>query len=122
MGVAELSSLPIETLSDDQLEEAWRTADKLAAREITGRFAQTLVARPPNATRPDRYPVYTSLIQLAVEQGQSDQALDYLESRARRPMTNNTRAGTTTIMNCAVARYTSSAATWSKRTTSSRRL
>jgi len=65
-------------LTDDNLERAYQAAQKLEARELAGRFAQSLVARPARADRPDRYPWYTHLVQQALAQGDTDTALNYL--------------------------------------------
>src|SRR5439155_10349621 len=42
------------------------------------RFAQELVSRPPGAGRPDRWPYYSHLIQLALSAGNTDAALDLI--------------------------------------------
>jgi tetratricopeptide (TPR) repeat protein len=78
MSAAELSGLDAGPLSDDQLEQAYRAALKLDARDLAGRFARVLVSRPPRPDRPDRYPWYTHLIQLALHEGNTDAALDTL--------------------------------------------
>src|SRR5262249_8357179 len=54
MNAAELGALQPETLSDEQLEQAYRIAQKLDARELAGRFARTLVSCPPRSEQPDR--------------------------------------------------------------------
>lgn len=76
LGVAELAGLPAESLSDAQAELAYQTAMKLDARELAGKFARDLVARP--TARPDRYPWYAHLVQLCVAEGKPDAALDLL--------------------------------------------
>ncbi|MBV9122348.1 MAG: tetratricopeptide repeat protein [Planctomycetes bacterium] len=78
MSAAELGGLQHEQLTDDNLERAYQAAQKLEARELAGRFAQSLVARPARADRPDRYPWYTHLVQQALAQGDTDTALNYL--------------------------------------------
>jgi tetratricopeptide (TPR) repeat protein len=78
MGTAELAGLPTEPLTDDQLEQAYRAALKLDARDVAGRFARALVQRPPRPERADRFPWYSHLIQLAIQDGNSDAALDTL--------------------------------------------
>lgn len=78
MGVPELIQLPTATLSDDQLEKAYQSALKLDARDLAGRFALELVGRPPRAERPDRFPWYLHLVQLALAEGKTDTAFDFL--------------------------------------------
>jgi tetratricopeptide (TPR) repeat protein len=78
MNAAELSGLAVESLSNDDLEKAYQTAIKLDAREIAGRFAHTLVSRPPNTTRPDRYPYYSHLVQLSLAENNTAAALDFV--------------------------------------------
>jgi tetratricopeptide (TPR) repeat protein len=75
LGAAELAALPIEAMSEQQLEQAFRTAQRLDATEVGTRLARALVARPPSPERADRYPVYNYLLQRAVADGQMDEAL-----------------------------------------------
>ncbi|MBM4072464.1 MAG: tetratricopeptide repeat protein [Planctomycetes bacterium] len=75
-GAAELAALALDSLSDAQAELAYQTAMKLDARELAGKFARDLVARP--TARPDRYPWYAHLVQLALAEGQLDAALELL--------------------------------------------
>jgi hypothetical protein len=78
LGAAELAALALETLTDDQLEDAYHAALKLDARDLAGRFAQALVARPARPERPDRYPFYNQLVQQALAADDTNAALDYL--------------------------------------------
>jgi tetratricopeptide (TPR) repeat protein len=76
LGAAELAGVPLDALSDDQLEQAYQAAHRLDAAELTGRFAQALVGRPPRAEKPDRFPWYSYLIQKALKDGDTGAALD----------------------------------------------
>jgi tetratricopeptide (TPR) repeat protein len=78
MNAAELSALVPADLADEDLERAYQSALKLDARELAGRFAQALVARPPTGDRKDRYPWYSHLVGLAMADGDTNAALDYL--------------------------------------------
>jgi tetratricopeptide (TPR) repeat protein len=78
MNLSELVQLPLETLNDDQLEQAYQGALKLDAKEVAGRFALALVGRPPRPERPDRFPWYSHLVQVALAEGNSDAALTFL--------------------------------------------
>src|SRR5262249_36338664 len=69
MGAAELGTLKADELADDQLETAFQAALKLDARELAGNFAQSLVARPSRADKPDRFPLYSHLSQQANANG-----------------------------------------------------
>jgi tetratricopeptide (TPR) repeat protein len=62
---SELAGLDGSTLSSDDLDRAFRTALKLDARDLAGKFARLMTQRPPNATLPDRYPYFNHLMQLA---------------------------------------------------------
>src|SRR5260370_42253858 len=75
---ADLAALKVETLSEEQLEQAFQTAQKLDAQELNVHFARSLVGRPGNPARPDRYPLYSYLIQRALSDGDKDAALDYV--------------------------------------------
>jgi tetratricopeptide (TPR) repeat protein len=79
MGAAELASLPVEGLSDEQIEEAYRAAQKLDAHELACRFAKALVVRPPRVDRPDRSPWYGYLIQRSLLDGDIDTALQFVD-------------------------------------------
>jgi tetratricopeptide (TPR) repeat protein len=83
MSAAELAALPAHELTDDRLEEAYRAALKLDAREIAGKFARLLVARPPNPKKTDRYPWYSHLMRLALSEGDSEAALNYVNEGER---------------------------------------
>jgi predicted Zn-dependent protease len=78
MSAAELAGLKPDSLGDEQLERAYQAAQKLDARELAARFALALVSRPPGAGRPDRWPYYSHLIQLALSEGNTDTALDFI--------------------------------------------
>ncbi len=65
MGTPELAALKSETLSDEQLEQAYRAAHRLDASELAAHFAAAVVARPVSTDRPDRYPFFSYLIQKA---------------------------------------------------------
>jgi tetratricopeptide (TPR) repeat protein len=78
MSAAELAGLKPEALADDLLEQAYQTAVKLDAHELAVGFARSLVARPPQAGRADRYPVYAYLMQRAQGDGDTTAALDIL--------------------------------------------
>jgi hypothetical protein len=76
MAVPELAALDMGSLGYAQLEEAFQAAQKLDARDLAGKFALALVERPSRTDKPDRYPWHNHLIQIAVNQGDWDAALD----------------------------------------------
>ncbi len=76
MGTAELAGLNVESLTFEQLEQAYQAAQKLDAEELAAHFAHALVSRPPQAGRPDRFPWYSYLTQRALKEGNTDAALD----------------------------------------------
>jgi hypothetical protein len=79
MGTPELAALEPSSLSDEQLDHAYRAAVKLDAHELATRFAKALVALPPRPDRSDRFPWYTYLIQRALINGDTDAALQYVD-------------------------------------------
>jgi tetratricopeptide (TPR) repeat protein len=83
LGAGELGALKPESLSDEQLEQAYRTAHRLDAGELTAHFASALVARPVQPDRPDRYPFFSFLIQKALKDGAYDNALDHVNEGER---------------------------------------
>jgi tetratricopeptide (TPR) repeat protein len=83
MSAAELSVLKFDDLADDKLGLAYQTALKLDARELAGDFARALVARPPRPEQPDRFPWYAHLAQLALAEGDTDAALNYVNDGER---------------------------------------
>jgi tetratricopeptide (TPR) repeat protein len=78
LGAAELSALSIESLSEQQLQQALQTTQRLDAGEIGTRFARALLGRPASAGGTDRYPVYSYLIERALAAGNTDEALETL--------------------------------------------
>ncbi len=78
LSTAELAQLGGDALSDTQLDEAFVAAIKLDARELAGKFAQLLTARPARADKPDRYPYFNHLINMAQSQSDWTQALNHL--------------------------------------------
>ncbi|HZY83816.1 MAG TPA: hypothetical protein VFE78_03230, partial [Gemmataceae bacterium] len=88
MGTAELAALNVEGLTEGQLEQALHAAQKLDAQELATHFAKALVARPP-ADRSDRYPVYSFLTQRALQEGDKDAALDFVNEGERADCEHN---------------------------------
>ena len=76
MSVPELAALDVPALNDQQIEEAFQAALQLDARELAGKFAQALVARPARPDKPDRYPWHNHLIQNAVTHSDWETALN----------------------------------------------
>jgi tetratricopeptide (TPR) repeat protein len=78
LGAAELAAVSTDELGEEELDQAYQAALKLDAKELAGKFALALVSRPAPGKRPDRYPWYTHLVQLALKEGKSDAALDFI--------------------------------------------
>jgi tetratricopeptide (TPR) repeat protein len=89
MGAAELGGLQTDTLSDEQLELAYQTAQKLDARDLAGNFARALVGRPMRPDKPDRYPWFAYLAQRAAEEGRTDESLATLAEGERQDAEHN---------------------------------
>jgi tetratricopeptide (TPR) repeat protein len=89
MSTADLAALEPEALSDSEADQAYQAALKLDARELAGKFARNLIARPARADRPDRFPWYGQLVQLALAQGDTDAALNYLDEGEKADCTEN---------------------------------
>jgi tetratricopeptide (TPR) repeat protein len=80
LGAPELAALSPESLAEEQLEQAFRAALQLDARDLAGRFARAIVGRPANPVKPDRYPYFTHLIQQEQAAGHLDAALDQVNA------------------------------------------
>ena len=80
MGAAELAALAIDKLDDGKLEQAFRTATQVDAKELAAKFAEAIVSRPANAGRPDRYPWYNYLVNHALSTGDSQAALNHVDA------------------------------------------
>jgi hypothetical protein len=78
LGAPELAALKAESLSDEQLQQALQTAQRLDAHEIGTHFARALVARPAGAGSADRYPYFSYLVERNLAAGNADAALDTL--------------------------------------------
>jgi len=76
LAAGELAALPLDALDDSQVEEAFLAAQKLDARELAGKFAAALAGRPVRAERPDRWTWHNHLVQLALNQGDFEAALN----------------------------------------------
>jgi tetratricopeptide (TPR) repeat protein len=83
MSVPELAALALESLEYGQVEAAYQAALKLDARELAGKFASALVSRPPQAEKPDRFPLFNHLINVALAQGDTTAALDHVNAGAK---------------------------------------
>ena len=83
MSVAQLAQLGIDSLSDDQLEQAYQAGQKLDARELASHFARALVTRPARAEKPDRFPWYSFLVQHALTESKTDEALELINQGQR---------------------------------------
>jgi tetratricopeptide (TPR) repeat protein len=79
MSAAELATLDPNSLADAHLEQAFRSAIALDARDLATRFAKTLVARPADASLPDRWAFFQHLIQEAQNAGDHDAALSLVD-------------------------------------------
>ena len=79
MSAAELAGLNPANLMEDQLEKAHRAAQRLDASELAANFAKAIIARSPDAAKPDRYPYYIYLIQRALAAGGTNAALAYID-------------------------------------------
>ncbi len=80
LSTAELAALDAGALSDADLETAFRTALKMDARELAGKFAQVLTERPATV---DRYPFFNHLMQMAQAENDADKVLALLDRAER---------------------------------------
>jgi len=83
MNAAELAGLKVESMTDEQLEQALTAAQKLDAEDLAVSFARGLTARPPRPDKTDRFPYFAFLTQHALKNGQPDAALDYVNEGER---------------------------------------
>lgn len=81
MSVAELSALEVGALAEGDLEQAFRAALQLDARELASRFAKAIVAKP--ATGRDRWAVFQHLVQEAQSANDYDGALSLVDEGER---------------------------------------
>ena len=75
MNVAELAALKDQPLTDEQLDQAYQAARNLDAKEVTRHFLGQVLARPAQA---DRYPLYSQLVQMDLDDRDLDAALDHV--------------------------------------------
>ncbi|HBI41870.1 MAG TPA: hypothetical protein DDY78_03310, partial [Planctomycetales bacterium] len=83
MNAVELAGLKVESMTDEQLEQALTAAQKLDAEDLAVSFARGLTARPPRHDKTDRFPYFAFLTQHALKNGQPDAALDYVNEGER---------------------------------------
>lgn len=92
MNAAELAALDRQTLSDEQLEQGYQTARKLDAGEIMIAFLLSLIERPVNAQKPDRFPYFQLLAETAFRSGEYDLALQYVDKGTQQDNDANSSA------------------------------
>jgi tetratricopeptide (TPR) repeat protein len=91
LSAADLASLQVDTLADDQLELAHQAAMKLDARDLAGKFARTLIARPAGEGK-DRFHLFNQLVQLALANGDTTAALDLVNEGEKSDCEHNAGA------------------------------
>ncbi len=89
MGTPELAALQVETLTDEQLEQAFQAAQRLDADDLAKRFGKTLTGRKPKAEKPDRYSLFSYLTQRALKDNELDAALDFVNEGESQDCTHN---------------------------------
>jgi tetratricopeptide (TPR) repeat protein len=89
LGAAELAALKASGLSSSELQDAFQAANKLAAHELAGHFARELIGRPPEPQQPDRFAVYSHLIQAALGEGNTEAALKSVDEGERHDREHN---------------------------------
>ncbi len=90
MNTGELAALNVDSLSDEQLERAYQAAQKLDAGEVATKFGKALVSRPLSPERQtDRFPMFSFLLQRALNEGDLDVALDYVNEGERQDCEHN---------------------------------
>lgn len=72
MSAAELAAMDLHSMDVDQLAEAFRSAVKLDAKDLAGRFARAITDRPGSG---DRLPFFQHLINLACSESNWDNAM-----------------------------------------------
>ena len=71
----ELANINRDELSIAELEDGMRTSFKLDAKELAVAFARTAIGKPPEPSKPDRYPLYLCAIQGAIAEGNVENAI-----------------------------------------------
>jgi tetratricopeptide (TPR) repeat protein len=91
MNAGELAAVSLPGLSEEQLEKAFHAAQKLDASEVATRFVKELIARPVTAEQPasDRYPWFSFLTQRAINEGNTDSALDFVNEGEKHDCEHN---------------------------------
>src|SRR5262249_53713559 len=89
VSVAELAGLDAGSLSDEELDRAFRASLKFDARELAGKFARLITQRPANPALPDRYPYFNHLIQMAQTEGDSATVMALLDEAQRADSESN---------------------------------
>ena len=79
LGAADLAALNGEALAIGEIEDAMRAAVKLGDRELAVRFARAGLKKPPEASKPDRYPVYLAVISAETAEGNTRTALKLVQ-------------------------------------------
>jgi tetratricopeptide (TPR) repeat protein len=80
MSAADLSALDLSTLTDGELEQAFRAALQLDALELAGRFATGLTERPVQPGAEDRFAAFNHLILAAQAKRDFESALNFVDA------------------------------------------
>jgi len=89
MSAAELAALQADSIGDEQLEQAFQSAQRLDVPDLAKQFGKTLAGRPANPEKADRYHLYSYLTQRALKDGELDAALDYVNEGESHDCTHN---------------------------------
>jgi tetratricopeptide (TPR) repeat protein len=89
LDAAGLAGLKAETLSDEEVEQAFLAAQKLGADDLAKQFGKALTGRAPKAQKPDRYALFSYLALRALKDGELDAALDLVNEGESQDCTHN---------------------------------
>lgn len=89
MSAADLATVPLANLNVSELADGMRAAMKLDARELAVNYAKVAVARPADASYPDRFPFYFALANGLVAGGDVPGAVVLLTEGATHDSTHN---------------------------------
>jgi len=89
MNIAELAGIDLSKLTVAELEDGMRAAMKLDAREIAVKYAKVGAAKPADAAKPDRYPLFACAITATLADGDIPAALAIAEAGAKDDAANH---------------------------------
>jgi tetratricopeptide (TPR) repeat protein len=89
MSPTELAALPADKLNPVQLDQAFRTAQKVGSPELASQFARVLVGHASKEAAANQFQAFSHLIAQSLSTGKTDEALELVDAGEKSDCENN---------------------------------